>query len=284
MTIPGDDTDEMFRRHHLDDVTIDRILSGRAVTGENELVSFVEDVHIATTGTPVPTAALLGVFAEGLSHVKGDLSATTASNVTGPELQAAGLPQRKKKNMLEIALAKLASAALVAKLGVAAGAMTLAGTAAAATGTLPDPAQDFASDAAARAGITIPASEGRQDAEHRQDADRRQDAENRKDADEVTEGEAPENYGTSVSDSAKSGAPQEDGRTFGETTASNAPKAPQATEAPTADDNPGTDARSEAPAPEQTPTAEENPGSDASGEAQDDTPTADDNPGTSRRP
>ena len=298
MTIHGDDADEMFRRHHLDDAAIDRILSGRAVPGENELVSFAEDVQIATTGTPVPSAALLGVFAEGLSNVKGDLSATAASNVTGPELQAAGLPQTRSKNMLEIALAKLGTMALAAKLGVAAGAVTLAGSAAAATGTLPAPAQDFASDAASRAGIEIPASAGRQDAEHRQDAERRQDAGRRADADGRQDAEhrqddetvkaeedgtdaGTDSYGTTVSGGAQELEPG-DGREFGEKTASVAPKAPQAADAPTAYDNPGTTARAEAPVPAGAPAADDDvDGDDAAPEER---PTAENNPGSSRRP
>lgn len=303
--MPGDDADEMFQGHHLDDAIIDRILSGRRVDGEHDLTSFMEDVQIALTAPPVPSAALMGVFADGLSHVKGDLPATAASNVTGPEIQAAGLPQRKRKHMLEIALAKLGTMALVAKMGVAAGAVTLGATAAAAVGTLPAPAQDLASDAAARAGIEIPASEGRQDANRRQDADRRQDAERRADVerrqdpdrDEVAaEGEAPtsDSFGSTVSGGAKELEPGE-GKDFGENTANNAPKAAQATEAPSATDNPGTTARPEAPAaapapmpaPAPAPVASAAPAAEldrGTAPAPAETSPAPSNPGGTRRP
>lgn len=155
--------------------------------------------------------------------------------------------------MLELVLAKFGAMAVAAKLGVAAGAVTLAGTAAAATGALPADVQDFAADAAARAGIEIPQSEGRQDEERRADGGR-QDAENRKDdADDLTPDDADgsADFGGTVSTGAQDqkDATVEQRKEFGGTVADSAPTATQAEEAPTADDNPGTDARSEAPAP-----------------------------------
>lgn len=307
MSAGGDDEVEMPGRNHFDDATIDLILSGRPVTGEENLVAFVQDVQIAAATTPPrPNPALLTMFAAGFSSQKDDLPATAASNVTPPDRQAAGPPQRKK-NMLDIALAKLGAMGLAAKLGVAAGALAMTGTAAAATGSLPEPAQERAAEVAALAGIDIPggkSADHRQDAEHRRDGGRRQDAEHRQDSTkeqaEVTAKDedagatastpAPSQFGTTVSGSATSGAPQEDGKAFGENTSSTARATFQPTDTPTAQQNPGTDARNEAgtQAPQETPTAEDDPGSGATGDAAtqqpSDRPAPDENPGSGRRP
>ncbi|MDP9440638.1 MAG: hypothetical protein M3P34_00325 [Actinomycetota bacterium] len=297
----------MPERNHFDDATIDRILSGRPVTGEENLVAFVQDVQIAAATTPpTPNSALLTMFAHGLSTEKGDLPATAASNVTGPDRQAAGLPKRKK-NMLDIALAKLGAMGLAAKIGVAAGALAMTGTAAAATGNLPEPAQERAAEVAALAGIDIPGGKSaghRQDAEHRQDQGGPQDAEHRQDGtkeqaevkakDEDAGATAstppPSQFGTTVSGGATSGAPQEDGKAFGESTSSTARATFQPTDTPTAQENPGTDARNDegTQAPQETPTAEDNPSSGATGGAgpqqPSDRPAPDENPGSGRRP
>lgn len=191
---------------------------------------------------------------------------TAASNVPGPVTQAAGLPKRKK-NVIETALAKLSALGLAAKIGVATGALALTGTAAAATGALPDPVVD----AIERTGIEIPggrSAEHRQDTEHRQDADRRQDGEHRPDVDATTtETPAQADFGTGVADGATSGAPQEDGADFGSDVSSTARDTYQPPTTPTADDNPGTEYQD-----------------DAGSQQPAETPTADSNPGTSRRP
>lgn len=168
--------------------------------------------------------------------------------------------------MIEVALAKLTALGLAAKLGVATGALALTGTAAAATGALPDPVVD----AIERTGIEIPggrSAEHRQDGDHRQDADQRQDADHRQDADRAQDARTAEtpaeaDFGTGVSGSATSGAPQEDGAQFGEDVSTTARETFQPTDTPTTEDNPGTDASDDAGTqqPESTPTAENNPG------------------------
>lgn len=173
--------------------------------------------------------------------------------------------------IIETIVAKLAGFGLAAKAGVAAGALAVSGTAIAATGTLPEPAQGRVADAVERVlGLEIPGG-SRADAEHRRDADHRADPDaagasgderkNRAD----TPGEA--DFGQGVSDKATAGAPQEDGRQFGEDVSGNARETFQPADRPTADDNPGTPYSEGAP-----------------GEAPEPRPTADVNPGTARRP
>lgn len=116
----------MNRRSHLDDTSFEQLLAGRTVPGQELLVSFVEDVHVATSAeASQPSSELATLFAEGLSTEKGDLLVTAASNVTGPAPQAAGLPKWRKKNMIEIALSKLAALGLAAKIGAATGVVAL---------------------------------------------------------------------------------------------------------------------------------------------------------------
>lgn len=289
----GDYDDEMLRRTRLDEEAFEALVAGHQPAADDLLASFVEDVQLATMGTtPEPTPALATLFTDGLSTEKGDLPATAASNVTGPAPQAAGLPKWRKRTMIETALAKLASLGLAAKLGVAAGAVTLAGSAAAATGTLPGPAQDRVADAVEHAGIDIP---GGRSAEHRQDADHRQDGEQQADTGQdagTADADVPADadFGTGVSDGATSGAPQEDGAQFGEDVSNDARETFPPDSVPTADDNPGSEFSDGAPSeqPEETPTAEENPGAQfgdgAPSEQPDETPTAEDNPGSGFRP
>jgi hypothetical protein len=147
----------MFRRNHLDDDTVERLLAHQPVHGQEMLVSFVEDVTHATTDVgPVPAPALTSLFAAGVLTDKGDLLVTAGSNVHGPAPQVAGLPKRKKRNVIEAALGKLAALGLIAKLAAATGAVALAGTAIAATGQLPAPAQERAADVAAHVGLSLP--------------------------------------------------------------------------------------------------------------------------------
>jgi hypothetical protein len=314
LSTAGDYDDEMIRRSHLDDISIEQLLAGASVPSNELLVSFVEDVHAATSvQASWPGSELATLFAEGLSIEKGDLLATAASNVTGPAPQAAGLPKWRKRNMIEIALTKLAALGLAAKIGAATGAVALSGTAAAVTGALPDAVQERVAAVAEQVGIDIP---GGKSAEHRVDAEHRP-AETDQVADlEVTEVveepevvevieqpelveqpepevvEQPEaaDFGTGVSDAARSGAPQEDGRQFGEDTSTAARETFQPAERPTAEDNPGTGYRSGAGTqqPAGTSTAEDNPGtgyrSGAGTQQPAGTPTAEDNPGTGRRP
>ena len=134
----------------LDDRALEALLSGSpsAQSGFDWLVPFVEDLAEAASGSaPATKPALTMLLAQGFSIEKGDLSATAASNVTGPAPQAAGLPKwRKKKMLISELLAGLVTQ--FAGLGMAAKAamgLTLAAastTAAGAVGVLPAPAQN----------------------------------------------------------------------------------------------------------------------------------------------
>ncbi len=277
----------MIRRSHLDD-SFEQLMAGRTVPGEELLVSFAEDVHVATSAEATrPSSELVTLFAEGLSTEKGDLLVTAASNVSGPAPQAAGLPKWRKRNMIELALSKLAALGLAAKIGAATGVVALSGTAAAMTGVLPDPVQERVVGVAEQVGIDIP---GGKSAEHRVDAEHRPAQTDELEATEVPEvPEIPEaaDFGTGVSDVARSGAPQEDGRQFGEDTSNTARETFQPVERPTADSNPGSSYRPQgAQQPGEQPTADSNPGSSFRPEGAQQpagTPTADNNPGTGRR-
>lgn len=221
--------------------------------------------------------------------------------------------------MIAILLAKLSTLGVAAKASIVAGAVAATGSAAAVTGTLPPPAQDRVAAAVERiVGLEIPGG-SRADGEHRQD-DGRQDGEHRP-ADAVVDANehdgAPTDAGTpaqaemgkTVSTLAKSGAPREDGRAFGQTVSSMVGQSHAPTDRPTATDNPGTvyaeNAPSQAPAsppaadasagsdnattgdaPSPLPTPDSNPGTPYAGDAgaPEPLPTSDENPGTGRRP
>lgn len=284
MSDDGDYDTEMFRRSDLDDTAIERLLAGHHVDGQEMLVSFVEDAQLAASRPgPMPDARVAACFAREISTDNGDLLVTVGSNVSGPGQQVAGLPKWRKKNVIEIALAKLGALGLAAKVGIATGALALSGTAAAFSGALPPAAQDSVADAFDRAGINIPggrSAEHRQDGNHRQDGEQGEDADTRDDAD----------FGTRVADDAKTGATREDGAQFGEDVSNDARETRRPAGTPTADSNPGTEGGNDAggQAPETAPTADSNPGTDyrddAGAQAPDSAPTEDDNPGTSRRP
>ena len=217
--------------------------------------------------------------------------------------------------MIEIALSKLAALGLAAKMGAATGVVALSGTAAALTGVLPEPVQERVAAVAEQVGIDIP---GGKSAEHRVDAEHRPAQSDEPEVTEVVE-EVPEvveipevpeipevveipevpetpelpetpeaaDFGAGVSDAARSGAPQEDGRQFGEDTSNSARETFQPAERPTADSNPGSTYRpKDAQQPAEQPTADSNPGSDfvpeAGAQQPTGTPTAGSNPGSGR--
>ena len=166
--------------------------------------------------------------------------------------------------IIEAILAKLAGVGLAAKGGVAAGAVVLSGTAVAATGSLPEPAQARVAVAVESVlGRDIPGG-SRADAEHRADADHRPDS-------DASPGDARNDgadtadkadFGQHVSGMATAGAPREDGRQFGQNVSASARERFQPAARPTADDNPGTAhaGRARRQAPEPRPTADLNPG------------------------
>ncbi len=139
MSSSDDYAAEMPRNTPLDERSIAAILAGDA--GANPaLTDWVREMRSVGTGpVPQPCAALSSAFLHGVSTGKGDLSATAASNVTGPAPQAAGLPTwRKYKMAVKQFIAGLSIAGKLALgAGVAAAATTGAGTA----GVLPSPVQ-----------------------------------------------------------------------------------------------------------------------------------------------
>ena len=133
----------------LDDRALEALLGGGlpAQSGFDWLVPFVGELgEAASTPAPVVRPALALLLAQGFSIEKGDLSATAASNVTGPASQAAGLPKwRKKKMIISELLAgittKLAGLGMAAKAGLGLTLAAASTTAAGAVGVLPAPAQ-----------------------------------------------------------------------------------------------------------------------------------------------
>ena len=120
----------------LDDATIEAFLSGHAVRADElgPLACFARDLRIALDGpSPAPRPDLAMLLSTGFSIDKGDLSATAASNVTGPASQAAGLPKWRKAKMFVSNI--LAGVAAKAVLGVSVAAASVVG--AGAAGMLP---------------------------------------------------------------------------------------------------------------------------------------------------
>ncbi|MBW3547056.1 MAG: hypothetical protein KY452_02830 [Actinobacteria bacterium] len=187
--------------------------------------------------------------------------------------------------MIEIALAKLASLGLVAKIGAATGVVALSGTAAAATGALLATIQEGVAAVAEQVGIDIPGgtSAGLEATEATEVIEVPEVPE----VPEVIEVEVPEvevpdkpaaaDFGTGVSDAARSGAPQEDGRRFGQDTSNAARETHQPAERPTAGIRP----------PAERPTAGNNPGTsyrpEVGAQPPAGTPGRGTNPGSARR-
>jgi len=271
-----DHSDEMQTQPLFDEQTMESILAGRSPSGRpelDELASFVTEVKsVASAPAPKVGAQLAAVLAGGLTE-KGDLSATAASNVTGPAPQAAGLPKRRE-SMLETIFAK----AVLAKAAAVLGGLTIATTGAAAADLLPGPAQNgVAAVVEAVSPLNVPDSDDkRQDGEHRQ-----VDVADEK---SVVPSEQPSpnpnaeaSFGSDVSNRAQT--TEDKGKDFGQSVRNDAPKADAANDAqkrrpqtapvqrpattPTADSNPGTPHRESAPSqpPSTTPTADSNPGS-----------------------
>jgi len=285
VSVFDDHPDEMQTQPLFDEQTMESILAGRSPSGRpelDELASFVTEVKsVASAPAPKVGAQLAAVLAGGLTE-KGDLSATAASNVTGPAPQAAGLPKRRE-SMLETIFAK----AVLAKAAAVLGGLTIATTGAAAADLLPGPAQTgVAAVIEAVSPLDVPDS-----------ADKRQDGVHRQDdvADHQPNPNAEDNFGDDVSNRAQS--TEDKGKDFGQSVSNDAPKADAATDAqkqrpattPTGSNNPGTPHRESAPAqrPATTPTASNNPGTphreSAPAQPPATTPTADSNPGSGYR-
>lgn len=241
----GDEQDEM-RTNPLDDQTIDALLAGRIPASHwDDLAGLVAEVRGVGSGPlPVPRPQLAAILAGGLTIEKGDLPATAASNVYGPAPQASGLPKWRRKPMLETLFAK----AVLAKAAAVLTSLTVATAGAAAADKLPQTLQDKAAAAIETVlPVDVPSSS---DAAEAQRQDGEKVAEEHTDHDPA-DARNHDNFGTTVSEQARSGLPKEDGRAFGQNVSDSAPKAPQATkhkaQQATDTDNPGTPARQSAP-------------------------------------
>jgi hypothetical protein len=140
MTAPGDYPDEMPRTASLDERSIEAILAGDAGAEHAAMTAFVAEMRSVSAGSvPEPSPALSNLFVHGFLTENGDLSATAASNVTGPAPQAAGPPKWRKYTM---ALKQfVAGLSIVGKLALGAGVAAAATTGAGTAGVLPDPVQ-----------------------------------------------------------------------------------------------------------------------------------------------
>ena len=131
---------EMPRTAMLDELTIAAILDGEAGAEHHALSTFVAEMRSVSTGpAPQPSPSLSSLFLHGLSTENGDLSATAASNVTGPAPQAAGLPKWRKYSMAVKQF--LAGLSIAGKLALGAGMAAAATTGAGTAGVLPDSVQ-----------------------------------------------------------------------------------------------------------------------------------------------
>lgn len=133
---------------------LDRLFSGSPSAELNDLASFVQkaqSTYLVDLEQGVDSTLFSGLMRTVNLTDKGDLAARPASNVTGPGIQASGLPKIRRRFMLESLLASLA-----AKLAVGGISIAMAATGLAATGNLPDDVQSGAADVAANIGISIP--------------------------------------------------------------------------------------------------------------------------------
>ena len=131
---------EMSRHRLITDDDAETILSGVAGDPDfDELVEFVGELRRTALDHEIGPSVFEMAMSAGFSNEKGDLSATAASNVTGPALQVAGLPKRRTRMPIPAFIAGLT---LAGKLTIGASLVAAAGTGAAATGSLPGPAQD----------------------------------------------------------------------------------------------------------------------------------------------
>src|SRR5262245_37800786 len=92
----------MLGRHSLDDDTTEDLLAGRD-PGQADLtmiVSFLADVR-AVTHRPAPEVAprLAALMGDGVSSGNTDVLVRAASDVPGPEAEAAELPGRRRKKL-----------------------------------------------------------------------------------------------------------------------------------------------------------------------------------------
>ena len=127
---------EMPGHRPVDDGAIEAALAGTTRgAGSDSLSAFVSAVRTAAEVVPTPSTAMAAVLTAGLSTVKGDLSATAASNVNGPASQEAGLPKWRKAYMKIQGF--IAGLGVVGKVALGVGVAAAATTGAGAAGVLP---------------------------------------------------------------------------------------------------------------------------------------------------
>ena len=139
--------------------TLDRLIRGKAPSADSpadSLSLFVDQAKRVAAIAPSPAAeqAHLKTILEQAQLLvdKGEPAVRPASKATGPEIQASGLPTRRRKVVLSSLFGSL-----TAKLAAAGVAVMMTGTGAlAATGSLPDTVQDKFAVAAEVVGIDIP--------------------------------------------------------------------------------------------------------------------------------
>lgn len=125
----------------LDDGAMDVLASGRVPPGRDDLADvaqFAAALVDAAVATPRPSAELAALLVEGLTPAESDAVASSSS--------ARRKPKKRKRTVLETALAKLASLGLAAKASLAVAAVLAATTGAGAAGALPDSMQEAAAD------------------------------------------------------------------------------------------------------------------------------------------
>lgn len=139
--------------------SFDRLIDGKAPSADSPadgLSLFVEQAKRVAAIAPSPAAeqAHLKTILEQAQLLvdKGEPAARPASKATGPEIQASGLPTRRRKVVLSSLFGSLTT-----KLAAAGVAVMMTGTGAlAATGNLPDTVQDKFAVAAEVVGVDIP--------------------------------------------------------------------------------------------------------------------------------
>lgn len=141
----GDNEGEMRGpRPGLDDEAIESLLAGDAPADEElaDLAVFVDALrgHAVAAPPPRPSAELAALLSDGLTATEPPIPAPVEA-VRPP---AWG---RRRRMVLETALAKLTALGLTAKVGVATAAVAAATTGAGAAGALPGPVQDAVADA-----------------------------------------------------------------------------------------------------------------------------------------
>ncbi len=155
------DSDEMGRFSNMDEMDIERLLSGEAPSGDADLAevaAFCKELGEAYPGvsTDASEATHVAAMMDTVRRLaeNGGPAERPASDVQEPVRQAAGLPTGRIDMLKDVWANKWARLAAAA---VAAAVLAFGGTAYA--GVLPAPVQDAVSNAAEQVGIELPLSD-----------------------------------------------------------------------------------------------------------------------------